>query len=400
MTAKYDIISFAKNQQEAILKLRDSITNFFLNIQKKLFPSIEEELGPLSKKQQKLIKILEFVSIEKFIKQENNRYKGRPSKDRQILARAFVAKIVYNIPKNNQLRDQILSDKVLREICGWDCNGKVPSESTFSRAFSEFSENKLPELAHESLIRESLGTQLIGHVSRDSTAIPSREKPYKNVKKKKKKKKKNKRGRPKKGEAREPEELSRLQKQQDMNLDEMLLELPKQCDVGNKVDSKGYKISWTGYKLHIDTADGDIPVSCFLTSASVHDSQVALPLAEITNQRITNLYDLMDAAYDSPIIKEHSKSLNHIPLIDDNPRRDREKKVELKEESKRQRKLNVQMPKKLRYNERSSVERVNGRLKDEFGGRFLRVKGHKKVMAHLMFGILVLTADQLFRLIT
>ncbi len=37
--------------------------------------------------------------------------------------------------------------------------------------------------------------------------------------------------------------------------------------------------------------------------------------------------------------------------------------------------------------------------KDEFGGRFLRVKGHKKVMAHLMFGILVLTADQLFRLI-
>ncbi len=37
---------------------------------------------------------------------------------------------------------------------------------------------------------------------------------------------------------------------------------------------------------------------------------------------------------------------------------------------------------------------------NEFGGRFLRVKGHKKVMAHLMFGILVLTADQLFRLIT
>ena len=30
-----------------------------------------------------------------------------------------------------------------------------------------------------------------------------------------------------------------------------------------------------GYKLHIDTADGDIPVSCFLTSASVHESQVA-----------------------------------------------------------------------------------------------------------------------------
>jgi hypothetical protein len=382
------------------LRLRDTIANFYLNIQKNLFPFIEEELGPLTKKQIKLIRILELVSIEKFIKQANNRYKGRPAEDRQILARAFVAKTVYNIPKNNQLRDQILSDKVLREICGWDCNGKVPSESTFSRAFSEFSDLKLPEIAHESLIRESLGNQLIGHVSRDSTAILSREKPYKNVKKNKKKKRKHKRGRPKKGEIREPVELSRLQKQQKMDLSEMLLELPKQCDVGNKVDSKGYKISWTGYKLHIDTADGDIPVSCVLTSASVHDSQVALPLAEITNKRITNLYDLMDAAYDSPIIKEHSKSLKHLPIIDVNPRRDREKKVEIKKESQRQRKLNVQMPKKLRYNERSSVERVNGRLKDEFGGRFLRVKGHKKVMAHLMFGILVLTADQLFKLIT
>ena len=36
------------------------------------------------------------------------------------------------------------------------------------------------------------------------------------------------------------------------------------------------------------------------------------------------------------------------------------------------------------------VERVNGRLKDEFGARHLRVRGHKKVLAHLMFGIVVL----------
>jgi len=53
----------------------------------------------------------------------------------------------------------------------------------------------------------------------------------------------------------------------------------------------------------------------------------------------------------------------------------------------------------IRYNERSVVERVNGRLKDEFGGRFVRVKGDVKVMCHLMFGILALTADQLMRMI-
>ena len=77
-------------------------------------------------------------------------------------------------------------------------------------------------------------------------------------------------------------------------------------------------------KLHIDAADGHIPVSCILTSASVHDSQAAIPLAQITNQRVTNLYDLMDSAYDAPIISEHSKSLGHVPIIDINPRGNKE----------------------------------------------------------------------------
>jgi Transposase DDE domain len=50
-------------------------------------------------------------------------------------------------------------------------------------------------------------------------------------------------------------------------------------------------------------------------------------------------------------------------------------------------------------NERSAAERVNARLKDEFGGRHVRVRGHAKVLCHLMFGVLALTVDQLMRLI-
>jgi hypothetical protein len=38
-------------------------------------------------------------------------------------------------------------------------------------------------------------------------------------------------------------------------------------------------------------------------------------------------------------------------------------------------------------------------MKDEFGARHLRVRGPAKVMAHLMFGVLALTADQLLRLL-
>ena len=104
----------------------------------------------------------------------------------------------------------------------------------------------------------------------------------------------------------------------------------------------------------------------------------------------------MDAAYDSPIIKEHSQSLGHIPLIDKNPRKKGEK-AELELELKAKRMANYKTHEAIRYNQRSSVERVNGRLKDEFGGRMVRVKGHAKVMSHLMFGIIALTVDQLMK---
>ncbi len=46
------------------------------------------------------------------------------------------------------------------------------------------------------------------------------------------------------------------------------------------------------------------------------------------------------------------------------------------------------------------MEKLNGRLKDELGGKMVRVRGHAKVMTHLMFGIIALTANQLIRFVT
>ena len=61
-----------------------------------------------------------------------------------------------------------------------------------------------------------------------------------------------KRGRPKKGEER-IKDPTRLEKQAaGMGLSDMLDDLPSACDVGTKKNSKGYKTSWIGYKLHID----------------------------------------------------------------------------------------------------------------------------------------------------
>lgn len=104
-----------------------------------------------------------------------------------------------------------------------------------------------------------------------------------------------------------------------MTLAEMLADLPYVCDIGVKRDAKGYQTSWRGYKLHLDVADGAIPVSCLLTSASLHDSQAAIPLATLTAGRVRNLYDpgsgpgqaLMDSAYDAPEIRAVDTCFDH-----------------------------------------------------------------------------------------
>ena len=123
-------------------------------------------------------------------------------------------------------------------------------------------------------------------------------------------------------------------------------------------NAKGHKESWIGYKLHLDVADGDIPISCLMTSASLHDSQVAIPLATITAQRVSNCYDLMDSAYDAPEIWETSRALGHVPIIDRHPRSVTGGKIEIAAQALARRHANYRLAEDVRYNERSAPERV------------------------------------------
>jgi len=381
--------------------LTKTLSQYWFRIQSSLFPWLEEELGEMTEKEQKVVTTLELIRIERFTAFSRS-LRGRPPKERAAVARAFVAKAVYNMPTTRALLDRLACDKKLRRICGWEQKGEIPSESTFSRDFAEFAESQLPACVHRVMISENLSEDIVSHISRDATEIEVREKPPKEAKVETEfdeKKPKRKLGRPKKGEE-SIKEPTRLERQQAMTLEEMLADLPCQCDVGTKKNSKGFKESWIGYKFHLDAADGQIPVSCILTSASTHDSQVALPLATMTSQRVTNLYDLMDSAYDAPIIREHSRSLGHVPIIDINPRRNTKLKEERRSEARRFELLHFERPEDRRYKERTNVERVYARLKDEFGGRMIRVRGWAKVLTHLMFGILALTADQLMRVVT
>lgn len=354
-------------------------------VQHELLPELRSDVGALTPKLEKLIHTLEWVRIEEFVGSTWIGV-GRPPHDRGALANAFVAKAVLGLNTTTALIERLQMDRALKRICGFSMWRRLPDESSFSRAFAEFAHAKLAERVHEALVLEHLGTELIGHISRDGTAIEAREKPVKTPPVTTEAKPAQiKRGRPKKGEVRETKR-TRIGQQLTQTLKEMLAGLPKACDRGTKCNAQGYKNSWNGYKLHLDTADCGVPVSALLTSASVHDSQTAVPLSMMTLNRVTNLYDLMDAAYCSDELRAHSQRLGHVPLIDHNPRGGEKKRFAPHEAQ--------------RYKERTQAERANARLKDDFGGRSIRVRGHTKVMSHLMFGMLALSTDQLMRLLT
>jgi len=374
------------------------------HIQGSLFPWLREEVEPMTELLGRLITILDVIGLQAFVP-EPPRGPGRPPEDRRALARAFVAKVVLGVPTTGALIERLAVDKSLRRIIGWERRAQVPSESTFSRAFAEFAQSDLPDRMHAALIERTIGGRVVGVIARDATEIEAREKPVDKDKKDKNDpsppptsaEPQKKRGRPRKDEERPKPEPTRLERQTTQNITQMLADLPTACDVGAKRNSKGYKETWIGYKLHIDVACGQIPVSCVLTSASVHDSQVAIPLMTMTSARVFYLYDLMDAAYDAAAIAAQSKTLGHVPLIDRNFRGQREAKAECAEEVARMKLIGLPDPDDALYDFRTMVERVNARLKDEFGGRFVRVRGAVKVKCHLMFGILVLAVDQILR---
>ena len=383
----------------------DAMKSRWSYIQGYLFPWMREEVDPITEALGRLITTLDVIGLEAFVP-DPPRGPGRPPEDRRALARAFVAKAVLGIPTTSALIERLGVDKSLRRILGWERRSQIPSEATFSRAFAEFARGELPDRIHAALIGRALGGRIVGAIARDATEIEAREKPAQN--------KANggkddppapdsppprKRGRPRKGEERPKPEPTRIERQATQTLAEMLADLPTACDVGCKTNSKGYKETWTGYKLHIDVACGQIPVSCLLTSASVHDSQVAVPLITMTSARVSYLYDLMDSAYDAAAIHERSRALGHEPIIDRNFRADLEAKAEWGREAERMKLIHMPDCDDVIYDFRTMAERVNARLKDEFGGRFLRVRGALKAKCHLMFGIVALAVDQIIRIV-
>ncbi len=358
--------------------LSDRIKQFALVCQEESFSELDASFGPLPGRCQLFVLALEMVPMEDFLPSQSRGSRGRPLAHRTSIAKAFLARMIFQIPTTTALRERLLIDRILWSLCGWSRGCDAPGASTLSRVFQEFAESELPPRIHEALIRSCYENEVVGHILRDSTTMEAREAAVKKEENE--------------GEEKAPKGPPMLERQR-----EMADALPKECSVGCKRNARGRRQSWVGWKIPVDVADGGVPISCIGTSASVHDSQVAIPLAEMTADRVLAvLYALMDSACDAKQMHAHTEELGQVSITDSHPRRNG--KAARDQENKARRAAGFTPPERIRYRERSTVERAFARLKDEFGFQNLRVRGYQKMMCHMMFGVLALTVDSLLRL--
>jgi hypothetical protein len=148
-------------------------------LQGELITLVEQDYTGLTPKLEQIIRAFEFTQIELAVYRDRGyaqrRGVGQPEADRCALACAFLAKAVLDLKTTRALIDRLQADSKLRRLCGFDLRFSLPSESTFSRSFEGFAASELLQRVHASMIKDTLGEQLIGHLSRDSTAIEARE---------------------------------------------------------------------------------------------------------------------------------------------------------------------------------------------------------------------------------
>ena len=150
------------------------VTQFAHVLQQELFPELAVSVGPLEKKLELLAAVVSMTPLGRMLSAHRS-FTGRPAKDRTALATAFMAKAILNLPTTRDLISRLRVDAALRRFCGWYSADRLPHESKFSRAFAEFAATELPQQLHAAVVAATQSERLIGHIARDSTAIPARE---------------------------------------------------------------------------------------------------------------------------------------------------------------------------------------------------------------------------------
>ena len=130
----YSVVSTQTKKQGASPQMqntpRERLLQFSHILQTVLFDRLEFELGPLAEKARLLVAVLGMLPLSRWIAPQRG-WQGRPSKDRQALGAAFLAKAIYGLETTRQLLERLRTDAQLRCLCGWNTVRQIPHDRRF-----------------------------------------------------------------------------------------------------------------------------------------------------------------------------------------------------------------------------------------------------------------------------
>ena len=91
------------------MSLREMLSDYWYAFQQELFPRLESELGPMGERYELFVAVLELVRVEALLPYFRGQV-GRPEEDRAALARAFIAKAVFDVPTTRGLIERLEVD--------------------------------------------------------------------------------------------------------------------------------------------------------------------------------------------------------------------------------------------------------------------------------------------------
>ena len=112
------------------MSLREMLSDYWYAFQQELFPRLESELGPMGERYELFVAVLELVRVEALLPYFRGQV-GRPEEDRAALARAFIAKAVFDVPTTRGLIERLEVDGRLAGCAA----GAVPAGFRARRRF-------------------------------------------------------------------------------------------------------------------------------------------------------------------------------------------------------------------------------------------------------------------------
>ena len=158
------------------MALREILSSYWSCFQALLFPQLEETLEALGERHQRFVMVLEWVRMETLLPYPP-RARGCPPSDRAALARAFIAKAVFALATTRMLLDRLQRQHPAPLVRLASRQAHSERGNVFTCLCLPGADSALPSRLHEALIERTQGERLVGHVSRDPTAIEGRERP-------------------------------------------------------------------------------------------------------------------------------------------------------------------------------------------------------------------------------